>query len=174
MPATYKLIGSQTLSTTTGTVTFSSIPQTYTDLKIKCSVRTAQSNFYDNLVMYFNGSNSGFTTLRFTSAWNSTPTSSSDLLTGLPYMYVGESNGNTAGSSLFADFEIYVPNYTNTVQYKTVSSVNVHTNNTTTGFSGIHQSQWSNSAAITSISFTNTSGNMLANTTISVYGIKNT
>ena len=39
MATTYKLISSVTVSTATNTISFTSIPQTYTDLVIKASLR---------------------------------------------------------------------------------------------------------------------------------------
>ena len=59
MPATYQLIGSNTLTTPTASVTFSSIPQTYTDLVIKMTLRAeSPSPAGDRIKVVFNGSSS--------------------------------------------------------------------------------------------------------------------
>jgi hypothetical protein len=57
MANTYELIEAQTLGTTATSVTFSSIPGTYTDLKLVASVRTAwASDTNDQLLEFrFNG-----------------------------------------------------------------------------------------------------------------------
>ena len=58
MANTYQLINSNTVgSGGTATVTFSSIPATYTDFKVVASARTNASNAYNDwIVVSYNGS----------------------------------------------------------------------------------------------------------------------
>ena len=56
MANTYTLIEAQTLGSSAASVTFSSIPATYTDLIIKASTRSARSGSSgDNVIIYLNG-----------------------------------------------------------------------------------------------------------------------
>lgn len=71
MPATYEPIATTTLSSTASDITFSSIPGTYTDLRIVCSIVGAASSTllmqynsdtgsnYSITYMYGNGSSAG-------------------------------------------------------------------------------------------------------------------
>ena len=58
MATTYQAIASQVLASTAASVTFSSIPGTYTDLKLVFSMRSNASNFFDYPYLAFNGDSS--------------------------------------------------------------------------------------------------------------------
>jgi hypothetical protein len=55
MANTYTLIESQVLGSSAASVTFSSIPATYTDLVLKVSVRSNRAAGFDNIDIRFNG-----------------------------------------------------------------------------------------------------------------------
>jgi len=59
MANTYTLIEAKTLGSNTANVTFSSIPQTYTDLLLKTSLRYTGSSA-DSVKMLFNNSSSNY------------------------------------------------------------------------------------------------------------------
>lgn len=60
MANTFKLITSNTLTATTGTVTFSSIPSTFTDLFFQISIRkTTGSDQNSDIAVTFNSEYSG-------------------------------------------------------------------------------------------------------------------
>jgi NAD/NADP transhydrogenase alpha subunit len=74
---------------------------------------------------------------------------------------------------------IDILDYTNTNKYKTVKSItgtdlNQEANGTSvSGFSEISSGNWMNTAAVTSLTFTTTTGtNLIAPTHIALYGIK--
>ena len=54
MPATYEAIGATTLGSASSTITFSSIPNTYTDLKLILVAKVQDTNA--NIVLTLNGS----------------------------------------------------------------------------------------------------------------------
>jgi hypothetical protein len=62
MANTYQLIEAQTLGSTTASITFSSIPATYTDLKISISCRgdAFPSPYNTPLAYQFNATTSGY------------------------------------------------------------------------------------------------------------------
>jgi hypothetical protein len=149
-------------------IDFTSIPQTYTDLKIVVSARSTYSALVDTLFVKPNG-----LTTNGSSRWvigdGSTASSSS-----AAFNYVREINGNTATASTFASVEIYAPNYTSS-NYKSFSSEGVSETNATSGVRlGLTAGLWSSTAAITSITLTATSGDFVQYSTATLYGIKNT
>ena len=171
MATTYTLISSTTLGSTTASVTFSSIPQTYTDLLLKISPRTTNTSFGETIRIRPNNStaNGSATILRGFSTGTSSYTYSNVLATN-------NSLGDTATASIFASIDVYIPNYTSS-NYKSFSSDAVsEINNATNGRQDIIASLWSNTAAITSLVFDNDAGSpfsFTANSTFYLYGIKN-
>lgn len=168
MATTYTLISSNTLTSTTASVTFSSIPATYTDLVLRASTRATTGTITVQPTITFNGTGGtaySRTYLRFlTSASFETGISSSQPNLG-PYMV----NGATSAASTFSNTEIYIPNYTLTVA-KPMSFSGTIGNNTSTG--QIDKEAWyfSNTAAITSITLT---ASFASDSSFYLYGIKN-
>ena len=154
MAANYVLLEKITVGAAgASSVTFNSIPQTgYTDLVVKISTRdTAGSANNGTCYLRFNGSTSGYTTKFLQgngAAVSSQSTSSTYLLFGL--WGTNDSSGNTANT--FTNQEVYIPNYAS-ANYKSASSDYVSEQNGTTAYMGIEAGLWSNTAAITSITF---------------------
>ena len=137
-------------------ITFSSIPQTYTDLVILHSLQNAGA--YDIIKLSFNGSaaNSSSRNLRGT---GSAAASSTDAYAVGGWSY----NGN--GS-------ITIPNYTSS-NYKSFSVDTVSEVNATETRLGIVAGLWSQTAAITSISLALNSGaNFTQYSSATLIGIK--
>jgi hypothetical protein len=167
MPNTLIPIQTYTLTSATASVTFSNIPQNYTDLQIVVSARTTYADQYDGLTFAFNGSTANFTTRQLYGT-GSTAASNSSSSNGGPLI-----NANTSTSNTFGNAEIHIPNYTGSTN-KSVSSDGVTENNATQAFGGIITTLWSQSAAITSITLGSAnSSNFLANSTFTLYGISN-
>jgi hypothetical protein len=171
MANTYTLIASSTVGAGGATnVTFSSIPQTYTDLLICLSARDNIAAGIHNLSLQFNGSGSGYSG-KFLygngSAAASEPSGRSDFLQGT------FANGTTSTSNTFTNFQVYIPNYTSS-NYKSVSIDGVQENNGTAGNDFMSASIWSNTAAITSIAWDEIdSGTLSQYSSFYLYGIKN-
>ena len=79
--------------------------------------------------------------------------------------------GSTATASTFANVEYYFPNYTSS-NFKSFSVDSVHENNVTAGFSWLGANLWSNTAPITSLSFSLDFGNFVQYSTATLYGIR--
>jgi hypothetical protein len=160
---TFTLIASNTVgSGGASSVTFSSIPATYTDLVVKVSARLSAN---DSLLMLFNGSSSGYTQ-KFLEG-NGATASSGPLTNG----YISYPLTTTA--STFSNVEIYIPNYTSS-NYKSYSTDSVDEANATTAYADLLANLWSNTSAISSIAFsTATSTTIQQYSTFSLYGINN-
>lgn len=167
MANTYKLISSNILSSTTGSITFLSIPNTYTDLIIKLSTRLNGTGAGTANIISFNGSSASFSgRILFGDATSARSVAST--VGG-----IGATDGTTESANTFNICEVYIPNYTLSAN-KTFGSNWASENNTTnTGaYVGITAALWSNTAAITSITITPEAGSFVSGSSFYLYGIK--
>jgi len=152
-------------------ITFSSIPQTYTDLKVVLSLRTNSTvDTEDPITFKINTvttNQSGRILYGTGTVAGSSTTSSGELRNDSPT--------STSTTSVFGNTELYIPNYTS-ANYKSFSMDAVNENNTTNAyFQLLHAGLWSNTAAITSLGFSPTEGTLYVQySTAILYGIKNT
>jgi hypothetical protein len=160
---TMTLIGSPiTVGTSVSSVTFSSIPNTYTDLKILCSTRTATSAVGDAVFLSLSGTLSA----KRLQGNGASATSDTDY-------YGAWNDGANATASTFGNTEFYIPNYAGS-NAKSFSSDSVSENNGTTAYASIIAHLSSSTSAITSITLATESGaNFVQYSTFYLYGIKN-
>jgi len=168
--STYTPIATQTLGSAAASVTFSSIPQGYTDLVVVCNVRTDQSGSSgtpQNFSINYNsdtGSNYSTTTLyAITTAG-----------TALSYRWSSQTEGRIGASAqtsagYFAQTNVNIQNYSNSTTYKTGIS--------RSGYQGQYGVEadvhlWRNTNAITSIILSAPGLNLAAGSTFSLYGIQ--
>lgn len=149
-------------------IDFTSIPQTYTDLKIVASLRSNRSAALgDTPALKFNGSSANFSNRYIFGQGSGTPTSGADADSGL-----GTMPGPNATASVFGSLEVYIPNYTS-ANNKSFSTESVMETNATANYMVMMANLWSQTAAITSISiFSQTSSTILQYSTATLYGIK--
>ena len=181
MPSpTMTLIASATATTGTSIAAFTSIPGTYTDLRILISARDSYTGGGGNSMnIQLNGSTSSYNSkylqsyaatgvesvTETTSAWGG--------ITGSPMRAVvnGSATANT-----FSNTEIYICNYASS-NYKSWSINGAAEDNAAgpTSQNGLSLTAglWSNTAAITSISFGLEVGTFVSPSTFYLYGIKN-
>jgi len=167
MPSSMTKISSVTVeSGGSASVTFSSIPQTYTDLVVKASVRTDRSNDNnDNIQVKPNNSTSSLT-FRMIRGNGSSAASNS---TANWWGFVDGNLGATANT--FGNTEIYIPNYTSS-NYKSFSSDSVSENNATEAYASMSAILWSDTTAISSLVIVPVNGsNFLQYTTFTLYGV---
>jgi len=164
MPNTYTLIASNTLSTAAASITFSSIPATYTDLLLVTSVREATTDSY-TATLKFNASTTTYTQRNLQGSGSAVSSASP---TDIEIM----ANGSTSTANTFSNSSVLIPNYAGS-NFKSVSVDSVTEANATQAFARLGANLWSNTAAITSISIQTASGNLAQYTTAYLYGIKN-
>lgn len=170
---TYTLIATQSVPAGSGSasVTFSSIPNTYTDLLIKFSARVERAVTITPLWMRIN-SDTGtnyFSRLIFGNG------SATDYLGyNLDYFIAGYVNAASTTSNTYSNGDIYIPSYTNSSQ-KAISVDMVAENNGTQGYDGFSAGRWTGTSAITSITFLEGNGNsnFRQYSNFYLYGIKN-
>lgn len=170
MANTYVAINTVTVgSGGSANMTFSSIPATFTDLKIVASARTAYSGTVDYIKIGFNTVNTD-QTARILYTVGTTAQSTTDTSIYLPC------TGDTATASTFGYTEFYIPNYLSTAYPKSLDSYGTNENNATAFTSYAVAGYWNpaTQAAITSIALTSYySANFLQYSTATLYGIKN-
>jgi hypothetical protein len=149
-------------------ITFSNIPQTFTDLKVVVSARSSNGSFYDNLIFTVNGNTSNYSVTRLFG--NGIGSVVSDRFSNQSFIYAGEVTSNTATANTFGPVEIYIPNYTSS-NYKQISAENSAETNASSTYYGMHAGLWSNTSAITSISLTCGGNTIQQYSTFALYGI---
>ena len=168
MPSnTYTLIASSTVgSGGASSIDFTSIPSTYTDLVLICSLRVSRASTVNNTVIKFNGSSSSYSEKVLYGSGSSAGSYSDTQIYDV-------NNAANSTANTFANSQFYIPNYAGSAN-KSVSNDSVSENNATSATSQLVAGLWSNTAAITSISLTDYSGtNFVQYSTAYLYGVKN-
>jgi hypothetical protein len=175
MPNTYVIIEKIVLTSNQSSVSFTSIPQTYTDLTLHISARSNVTAFLaGNSNLEFNGSTTGYSGVRIYADPGGSSSPYAD--TGTP-KWAGFVGGTGSSANTFSSCMIYIPNYTSS-NYKSWLVDVVVENNGAHGYLGLGANLWSNSSAITSIQLKEITsgpytGDFLTNSTFTLYGIKN-
>lgn len=173
MASSRYLITSTTLSSSASSVTFSSIPATYTDLVLKISIRLSNTDVdYLNLQVNSNTGSiySGRTIANNTGSAESVSTSGTSL-----YIYGGlDNSANTANT--FSNLEIYIPSYTSSAN-KPLSTFTAKEDNavSTREYLGAEAGLVRDTNAISSIKLFTAygTGNFVSGSSFYLYGIKN-
>lgn len=167
---TMVLISSQTITTTTASVTFSSIPNTYTDLKVLCTSRL--DNLSGNYGIRFNGDTGANYNWRYLAGQGASV--SSGLLSNNTEGVFGQCDGTAETSNTFSISELYIPNYASSNQ-KSFLADGIRENNATTAVQIFDAGLWTGTAAITSMTIRPYAGNgnFVQYSSFYLYGIKN-
>lgn len=167
MANTYTLISSNVLSASASSVTFSSIPSTYTDLVLRASIRSDAASGQE--VIYINPNSLTTNQSSTVIEGNGSNGAGSNRTTRIETRAVG----NTATSNTFSSSETYIPNY-NSASVHPISNFGVAENNNTVAVMNAVASLWNSATAISSLSVTLAIGtNFLSGSSFYLYGIKN-
>lgn len=168
MPVTYNLIASNTLSSSAASVTFSAIPNTYTDLVLRVSGRT---DFSGDLLITFNADTA--TNYSRTEIYGDGSTSGSfraSNASSARFVYSLNPDGST--SNTFSNSEIYIPNYLASANKPFSGNGRAEGNASSPIYLSGSAMLWRNTAAITSIKL-ETQFNFVSGSSFFLYGIKN-
>lgn len=164
MAATYEKIATNTLGSTSSSVSFTSISGAYTDLRIV--ILTGQNPLNNAITWQYNsdtGNNYSNTSLFGNgSSAISTRASTQPRISGF---------GDLGSSAVNSLVKIDIMNYSNTTTYKTAIG---KFDSLPKSRTGINVSLWRDTSAITSITFTfeNGTDNFSTGSTFTIYGIK--
>lgn len=162
MPSTYEPIATYTVpNTTTITATFGSIPSTYTDLILICSLTTKSASSETMLMRVNSDSGSNYSSTRLIGDGSSATTNRT---TSLNYATI------SGGSTGIADSMIIVNlmNYANTTTNKTFLSRFAQAGTETDAIVSL----WRSTSAINTVAIQGTVGYLGNGSTFTLYGIK--
>lgn len=167
---THEKIASYTVTgSTTANIILSSIPQTYSDLKLVLSLRNNVAVTSSNVLLYFNNDTTGSNYSNLFGQANG-----SSVGTGIVAAMINDVPGTSITSGYFGNTEVYIFDYANTSFYKHFQSRSSNDYNNTTSYMMNTVNRWQSSAAINSIRLENrTSGSFTQHSTVTLYGIKN-
>jgi hypothetical protein len=152
------------LSSAQSSITFSSIPQTFTDLLLVTSAR--KNNVSPQVTMRFNGSTSGYSARGFLGI-----TEQSSIFTYTDTTILGGLTArSTSTANTFSNNAVYISNYTSS-NAKSTSLDAVHENNAAAANQWFEAGLWNNSAAITEIQLLVGSDSFTAGTSATLYGV---
>jgi len=161
MPAgnTYEAIATQTLGSAAASVTFSSIPGTYTDLVIVFNGGITSAP--DDMRLEFNANTTGYSATLLRGDGSAVISARATGETAIPWTtYLGS---GSAGSVSIT----HVQNYSNTTTFKTVLS----RGNVAASYVSATVGLWRNTSAITSCKLIAGSSTFLSGSTFSLYGV---
>lgn len=162
MALTYDSISTTTASGSVSSVTFSSIPSTYTDLVIVSNIGIVSS---DTLIIQLNGDTGANYTRTYLSA-NGTAANSGKTISET---WINLSNQDTPTTNAGGYIQIAnFLNYANSNIYKTVIGRSGAATSGTTEAAGL----WKNTNAITSITMRTVSQNFTSGSTFTLFGVK--
>ena len=171
-------LATTTLSANTASVTFSSIPQGYTDLKVLISGRTTGTSGRGYIVFSFNSSTGVYDRI-WAAGFDGTQTTSART-TSETYGFFGTVSDANATASTFSNAQLYITNYTsNNLKSYTIDAV-AENNSTGTYMLTLVAGSWDNTSALTSITFyavgdgslSSPTGSFLTHSTFTLYGVK--
>lgn len=178
MANTYTLIEAKTLSSNTASIEFTSIPQTYTDLKLVLSLRSARSaSTRDDIYITINSNTGSVYSGKRGFASDGTSTSSQSFSGGpSDSKLLGAIPASSATSNTFSNTEVYFPNYTIAANKKLMSSDFTYENNdATNNITGFGAGLFDNTASgITTLKMEiNSANDFTQYSSAYLYGIKN-
>lgn len=173
--STYTKLDSYTVSSATPTITFSNIPQTYTDLVIKMSVRSEYGSTASNISLLINGLNFSSALFRnqYFSGNGATVTADEPIYTGGDANFIGFQPGSTATANAFANSELYFANYTSANYVKNCLVETSMENVNATAYTTCHAINFNSTSPITSISIKDAVTNHAVGSTFTLYGVFN-
>ena len=174
MAFTYRAITTTTVGAGgASNITFSNIPQTFTDLLIKASLRDSRTDApVTDTIVTFNSSSSGYSLRMIYGQSTGTGTSGNASATYIAGLY---ENTNQTTSNTFCNTDIYIPNYTSSSNKSVSVEAVTEKNGATDIYVSFVAGLWANSSAITSITLAPMYGSLtyVQYSTATLYGIKN-
>lgn len=161
-----------TLGGSSATVDVTGISATYAHLLVSIYARSDVAATVASVFMQFNGDAAANYDYQYISGSAAAVTAGEGfaVATGC---FVGSFPANTAGANLFGTSEVFIPHYAGSTNNKQCVTINSCKAGTTTGLLSafLLGSSWRSNAAINRLTLTLASGNFVAGTRVTVYGM---
>ena len=160
-------IASTTVETPQSSITFSSIPQGYTDLLLVNSLRSTNTN--SDLTLQVNSVSANYS---WRQVYGNGSTAASDTLSSQSTLNrAGRVNGSSTTSNTFSSNQIYIPNYAGSAA-KSFSIDGLYEDNATANRMTLIAGLSADTSAISSITLAiDGGGSFTANSTATLYGV---
>lgn len=168
MPATYEPIATTTLSSNASSITFSSIANSWTDLRLVLNGKNASGYLNNFFYIQFNSDSAGNYSETFLLSYGS---GSAYTSYNTFYSYISLGGINGVDDVLPAMFTADIFSYASSTTYKTILT-NSAVDRNGSGHTGVNVGMWRNTTPITSLTIGNSGGLYAAGTTATLYGIK--
>jgi hypothetical protein len=167
----YESISTTTLSTSTATITFSSIPATYTHLQLRGIARTDRSDGnQDALKIRYNSDTGNNYAIHYLLGNGSSASSAGS--SSVSGVFADGITNTASAANCFGAFVIDILDYTNTNKYKVNRALSGR-EDATAGALWFESGLWVNTNAISSITIIpNTGPNFVQYSQFALYGIK--
>lgn len=162
-------IYTQSASGSSTTITFNNIPQFYTDLMLVMSMRSTAAVTATDIFSQFNSDNAN--NYSGTRLYGQGSSVGSDRQSTTNVMRFGDCVGTSATANTFSSIAVYIPNYTSANYKQVIVDASSESNAATGYYSFLNAMLWRSTAAISSLWVAPLSGNMAANSTVTLYGI---
>lgn len=174
MATTYELISSVTVGAGgASSIDFTSIPATYTDLKIVASLKDNFADTENAYTVKFNNSSTSDYSIRTVFGRGGVGTFASASASSQTSLGLGDSTAATGTASTFNSAEIYIPNYAGSTN-KSVLADTVTEANASRAIAKLTAGLRANTDAINQVTISTTGGaSFIQYSTAYLYGIKN-
>jgi hypothetical protein len=168
MAFTYSKLAESTVgATAVASIDFTNIPQNYTDLVLKLSLRSDRAADEAGLGFRINGHTASYTYKIL--AGNGV--SASSINTPYEQTWSGRIQGANAGSNIFSSTDVYLPDYTSSIA-KSYAVDSVTEKNDSTGYITMGSILQPNAQAVSSIYLSALGANLVQYSTATLYGVK--
>ena len=151
-------------------VTFSSIPATYTHLQIRGIGRAANAATDENFILQFNGDTGANYSLH--NVYGTGAAVGANSAVSYTASYFARVSGANSGANIFGVVVSDILDYANTNKYKTLRSLSGHDQNGS-GYITLMSGSWRSTSAVTSVTIKNESGSNISQySSFALYGIK--
>ena len=162
----YESIQTYTVGTAQATISFTSIPSTYTHLQLRWMSKNTSADY--SIRGQFNSdtaANYSYHGLYGTGA-------TAGAYSGVSQTYMAFGQGADTTANVFGVGVVDILDYANTNKYKTTRALSGWNANTTTGTVQLDSSSWRSTSAVTSILLSSAVGNFAQYSSFALYGIK--
>jgi len=175
LPGDFESIATTTVSTPVASVTFSSIPATYTHLQIRLFSQDARGTYgITEIRLSFNGDTTSV--YRTHNLFGDGASVTSNATAAQAYILLSEGGYGTTTGGTFGAGVADILDYANTNKFKTVRHISgVELNGQISGYggrAGLGSGLWRSTAAISSLTLVGQGGNFSQYSSFALYGVK--